>query len=118
TSRVLIEQLNLMERSARQYFVLQDKLLLDNYQIAHDKFHDIVREMSAIPLGQDLRRALDKLARDESALHTEILIQTHVLTPPESIVASFLDLSAQAQHILSENNRMIDQESAALSEAA
>ena len=118
TSRVLIEQLNLMERSARQYFVLQDKLLLDNYQMAHDKFHDIVREMGAIPLGQDQRRALEKLAGDETALHTEILIQTHALTPPESIVASFLDLSAQAQHILSENNRMIDQESAALSEAA
>jgi two-component system sensor histidine kinase GlrK len=118
TSRVLIEQLNLMERSARQYFVLQDKLLLDNYQLAYDKFHDIVSEMSSISLGQDQRRALEKLARDASALHTEILIQTHATTPPESIVAHFLDLSAQAQNILSENNRMIDEESAALSEAA
>jgi two-component system sensor histidine kinase GlrK len=118
TSRLLIEQLNLMERSARQYFVLQDKLLLDNYLIAHDKFHDIIREMSTIPLGQGQRIALEKLARDEKALNNEILIQTHALTPPESIVASFLDLSAQAQQLLTENNRMIDEESAALSQAA
>lgn len=118
TSRVLIEQLSLMERSARQYFVLQDRALLENYQLAHENFNIAIRELSAIPLGQDQRQALDKLARDESALYTDILIQTHALTPPESIVASFLDLSSQAQNILAENNRLIDLESAALSEAA
>ncbi|PKO26155.1 MAG: histidine kinase [Betaproteobacteria bacterium HGW-Betaproteobacteria-8] len=118
TSRVLIEQLNLMERSARQYFVLQDKLLLDNYELAHEKFNDAIKDLTAIPLGQDQRHALEKLATDEATLRTDIMIQTHALTPPESIVSSFLDLSAQAQKILSENNRLIDLESAALSEAA
>lgn len=118
TSRVLIEQLSQMERSARQYFVLQDKLLLDNYKVAQEKFNSAILELSAIPLGQDQRQALDKLAKDESALHTDILIHTHALTPPETIVARFLDLSAQAQNILAENNRLIDLESAALSEAA
>jgi two-component system, NtrC family, sensor histidine kinase GlrK len=118
TSRVLIEQLSLMERSARQYFVLQDKLLLDNYEAAHSSFNRAIKELAAIPLGQDQRQALDKLARDESALHTEIMIQTHALAPPETIVASFLALADQAQKILAENNRLIDLESAALSEAA
>lgn len=118
TSRVLIEQLSLMERSARQYFVLQDKLLLDNYEAAHSSFNTAIKELAAIPLGQDQRQALDKLARDESALHTEIMIQTHALAPPETIVASFLALADQAQKILAENNRLIDLESAALSEAA
>lgn len=118
TSRVLIEQLSLMERSARQYFVLQDKLLLDNYETAHKNFNAAIDELSTIPLGQDQRQALDKLARDESELHTEILIQTHTLAPPETIVASFLDLSTQAQNILNESNRLIDLESAALSESA
>ena len=32
TSRVLVEQLTQMERSARQYFVLNDRMLLDNYK--------------------------------------------------------------------------------------
>lgn len=118
TSRVLIEQLSLMERSARQYFVLQDKLLLDNYEAAHNNFNAAINELATIPLGQDQRQALDKLARDESALHTEILIQTHALAPPETIVTSFLALADQAQNILAENNRLIDLESAALSEAA
>lgn len=118
TSRVLIEQLNLMERSARQYFVLQDKLLLDNYELAHEKFNDAIEELTIIPLGQDQRQALEKLANDEAVLRTDIMIQTHALTPPESIISSFLNLSAQAQKILSENNRLIDLESAALSEAA
>ncbi|MDP2248674.1 MAG: histidine kinase, partial [Nitrosomonadales bacterium] len=118
TSRVLIEQLSLMERSARQYFVLQDRSLLENYQLAHENFNSAIKELTSIPLGQDQRQSLDKLARDESALYTDILIQTHALSPPESIVASFLDLSAQAQDILDENNRLIDLESAALSKAA
>jgi two-component system, NtrC family, sensor histidine kinase GlrK len=108
----------LMERSARQYFVLQDKLLLDNYEAAHNNFNAAIKELAAIPLGRDQRQALDKLARDESALHTEILIQTYALAPPETIVTSFLALADQAQKILAENNRLIDLESAALSQAA
>ncbi|CAG0997585.1 two-component system, NtrC family, sensor histidine kinase GlrK [Methylophilaceae bacterium] len=118
TSRVLIEQLNVMERSARQYFVLEDKLLLDNYQLAHDKFIGAIRELSAIPLGKDQRQALRQLTDDESRLYNDILIQTHALTPPETIVAEFYDLSGQAQEILEENNRLIDRESQALSDAA
>lgn len=118
TSRVLIEQLNLMERSARQYFVLQDRILLDNYQTAHDNFNAAIKELSNIPLGQDQRQALGKLAKDEASLHTTIMIQTYAITSPENIVANFLDLSDQAQHILEENNRLIDLESAALSDAA
>lgn len=118
SSRVLLEQLNVMERSARQYFVLEDKLLLDNYQIAHDKFIETIRELSMIPLSQDQQRALRLLADSESRLFNDILIQTHSLTPPETIVAEFSELAAQAQDILSENNRLIDRESQALAEAA
>lgn len=118
TSRVLIEQLSLMERSARQYFVLQDRVLLDNYESAHDNFNTAIEVLANIPLGQDQRQALDKLAKDEASLHTTIMIQTHALTSPESIVSSFLELSDQAQKILAENNRLIDLESAALSDAS
>lgn len=118
TSRVLIEQLNLMERSARQYFILQDRILLDNYELAHNNFNKAIKELTTIPLGQDQRQALDKLAKDEASLHTSILIQTHAITSPESIVSNFLNLSDQAQKILAENNRLIDLESAALSVAA
>lgn len=118
SSQVMIEQLSLMERSARQYFVLQDRLLLENYQLAHDRFNSAMHELIAVPLGQDQRHALNKLAADESVLHADILIQTHSLIPPESIVSKFLDLSDQAQKILAENNRLIDLESKALSEAA
>lgn len=117
SSRVLLEQLNVMERSARQYFVLEDKLLLDNYQIAHDKFIETIRELSMIPLSQDQQRVLRLLADSESRLFNDILIQTHSLTPPETIVAEFSELAAQAQDILSENNRLIDRESQALAEA-
>ena len=80
TSRVLIEQLILMERSARQYFVLQDRVLLDNYESAHDNFNTAIEVLANIPLGQDQRQALDKLAKDEASLHTTIMIQTHALT--------------------------------------
>jgi two-component system, NtrC family, sensor histidine kinase GlrK len=98
SSRVLLEQLNVMERSARQYFVLEDKLLLDNYQIAHDKFIETIRELSVIPLGQNQRRSLRLLADSESRLFNDILIQTHSLTPPETIVAEFSELAAYTSY--------------------
>ena len=118
TSRVLVEQLMLMERSARQYFVLHDVLMLDNYTHAHEKFNLSIKQLATLPVGQDQKHSLDKLAKRELALYQEVMAQAPEAMSPETLIAQFMDLSDQAQNILAENNRLIDRESAALAQTA
>jgi two-component system sensor histidine kinase GlrK len=118
TSRVLVEQLMLMERSARQYFVLHDALMLDNYTHAHEKFNLSIRQLATLPVGQDQKHSLDKMAKREFALYQEVMAQAPEAMSPETLIAQFMDLSDQAQNILAENNRLIDRESAALAQTA
>ena len=49
-SRVLMEELTIMERSARQYSVLHDKLLLSNYLNAHARFNSAIHVLSQQPI--------------------------------------------------------------------
>lgn len=71
-SRVLVEQLNLMERSARQYAVLNDGQLLDNYHRAHAKFTANLRVLGRLPLSQQQLAALGAIGGQETALYKEI----------------------------------------------
>lgn len=43
--RVLQEQLHLMERSSRQYFVLHDDALFNNYNKANIKFNEALTQL-------------------------------------------------------------------------
>ena len=117
-SRVLVEQLTLMERSVRQYFVLHDNVLLDNYTHAHELFNLSINELATLPLGQDQHHALAKLKAGETALQQKIMTQTPELTVTRTIITQFVALSEQAQIILAENNRLIDRESAVLVKTA
>jgi len=118
-SRQLVEQLTLMERSARQFFVLHDPVLLDNLTHAHQRFDVSMRQLETLPLTQQQMHRLQTLAADESGLYEEIMAQSANETdPPQGLIARFLGLSDQAQAILTENNRLIDRESAVLSQAA
>lgn len=118
SSRVLVEQLTLMERSARQFFVLHDAVLLDNFTRAHDRFNLAMTQLTLLPMSQQQLHRLKTLARDERALHQDILSQSQQADPPQGLISRFVGLSDQAQTILSENNRLIDRESAVLSQAA
>lgn len=118
SSRVLVEQLTLMERSARQFFVLNDTVLLDNFSRAHDRFNLAVNQLGTLPMNRQQMHRLQTLAEDERALYQDILAQSGLSNPPQGLIARFVGLSDQAQTILAENNRLIDRESAVLSQAA
>jgi two-component system sensor histidine kinase GlrK len=118
SSRVLVEQLTLMERSARQFFVLHDAVLLDNFARAHDRFNLAVSQLATLPMNREQTHRLRTLTQDERALYQDILARSNETDPPQGLIARFVGLSDQAQTILSENNRLIDRESAVLSQAA
>ncbi|ABE49181.1 periplasmic sensor signal transduction histidine kinase [Methylobacillus flagellatus KT] len=117
-SRALVEQIAFMERSARQYFVLEDELLLENYEKAHEKFVDSWHDLDQLPMTSKQRLALSKLSAEEQALFQNVAQHSTESSSIEEIVGRFADLTVQAQDILDENNRQIDRESAILAETA
>ncbi len=112
TSRILLEELAVMERSARQYFVLKDKLLLTNYSNAHRRFSTAVNALQQLPMIKPLTPALKKFSDQEKHLYSTISQASDAFDYEHTITATFIDLSAQANKITNENNRLIDKEAA------
>jgi len=115
-SRALSEQLTVMERSFRQYLVLGDITLLENYRAAHREFTSSVLALQALPLDHEQRERLASLSALELELYGKIAAALPRSTA--SVVTEFVELSDQAQAILSASNQLIDRESAVLVQTA
>ena len=111
-SRILLEELTVMERSARQYFVLHDKLLLTNYFNAHERFNAAVNTLSELSIAKPQQAQLASFAQQESSLFSAISQADVNMSFDQSMVDSFADLTAKSYKISNENNRLIDNESA------
>lgn len=115
-SRILIEELAIMERSARQYFVLQDKLLLTNYMTAHQRFNLAINSLLELPMSKPLSPALMSFSSKENSLYLSIYQSTNTLDYNQNMTDTFNDLTNQANRFINENNLLIDKESALFKE--
>lgn len=111
-SRILLEELAVMERSARQYFVLKDKLLLTNYINAHRRFSNAVNGLRKMPMIKPLSPMLEQFSVQENHLFSSVSQVSDTFDYDQTITDAFIDLSAQANKIIKENNQLIDKESA------
>jgi two-component system, NtrC family, sensor histidine kinase GlrK len=111
-SRVLMEELTLMERSARQYSVLHDKLFLSNYQHAHHNFVGALQALSQQPITQAQRPQLQNFSLQESRLFNTINLADNTMTFDQNMADSFAELSHKATEIINKNNELIDYTSA------
>lgn len=118
TSRVLVEQLTQMERSARQYFVLNDRMLLDNYKKSHETFSIAINELKTLAPSKSQLASLDALSKRETVLYREIMSSAPEILVAQTIIERFIDLSNRAQELLAQNNQLIDVESTVLAETA
>ncbi len=112
TSRILLEELAVMERSARQYFVLKDKLLLTNYLNAHRRFSDAIHGLQQQPMIKPLAPELKQFSEQENHLYSTISQANEAFDYDQAITDAFIDLSGKANKIIKENNQLIDKESA------
>lgn len=111
-SRILLEELAVMERSARQYFVLHDKVLLTNYLNAHAQFTQAVDTLSLLPIAKPLTPELMQFSRRENNLFTFISHANEAMVFDQNMVDAFTDLTNQATTIVNKNNQLIDKEAA------
>ncbi len=118
-SRTLLETIDAQERAARQFIILGDPALRDNYRTLHGRYTEGVARMQALPLAEDQRRELTALAVREADLYTAL----DTLAPgrrqrQDTLGPRFADLAAAAQTMLNHNNQAIDREIADLQRLA
>ena len=118
TSRILTEQLTLMERSVRQHLVLGDDSLLEHYVAAHRHFEQAARTLARLPLDHVQRDQLEAVNDKEHKLYVSITEKPILPNEAPHIVGEFVELSSMAQAILDANSRLIDRETAVLAETA
>ena len=106
-SQVLVEAITAMERNARQYQVLGDKVLLNVYDENHARFVDTARSLELLELEAEQSQLLEELRIGEHELH--VLLQSYAHDAPEiaDALPAFTGLAENAQQILINNQYLI-----------
>lgn len=116
--RIMQEQLYVMERSIRQYFVLQDDVLFKNYKQADIKFNLAINELQQVTVYRPQLQKIQTLRQQTRLLDQLILNSIGTKTTQLDFLDTFSQLSRQIDIIIEENNRIIDQTSIQLTLAA
>lgn len=111
-SRVLQEKSSLMERSARQYFVLKDTLLFKNYQQVHAEFALTTLSLLKHLSSPTLKEKLTALQSSTTVLHKSIIFNQKNQGDDLTFLSAFNQQTQQIELIIKENNRAIDMTSA------
>ena len=121
-SRLLTEQVTQLERTVRQYLILGDAALLDDYERLRRRFKATTSELSLLPLDdaqlKELNRTIDKEqelfdllrrqpAQTEAAEGAQRAQRTR---DREALIAGYVQLSDLARGMLDIANALIDRE--------
>ncbi len=111
SSRRLSELLTLMERSARQIVILNDRNLLGAYEISRAQFAETTAQFAALPFDAEQRAELDAIIATEQEIY-DGLVHADLLTPDalRAQVGRFGELAGRAQSIMAKSSRVIDHE--------
>ncbi len=108
-SRQLIDLLTTMERTGRQYLVLQDQGLLEAFEDANAQFRDTVQRLHRLPLDDSHRNKVDELSAARSAI-AERIREGGPDADQVQVGSDFLELNTLAQEVLAGSSRMVDRE--------
>src|SRR5882762_8140578 len=109
-SRFLIEQINNMERSVRQFAIIGEPSLLQGYGLAHERFVDTARRMATLPLDARQKQALEALRAREAVLFDRIGQSGAKADVIRTAVAELAALSEVARALDEQGNLLVDRE--------
>jgi two-component system sensor histidine kinase GlrK len=99
-----------MERTIRQFVILGDESLLEDYANTHRSFRETGRELSRLPLEEEQRKKLDELEEREQKLFANVQKNPRDPRNTKPMVVEYVLLSDLAQSIVAQSNRLIDRE--------
>lgn len=110
SGQIMLEELAIMERSARQYFVLHDQLLLTNFSKAHERLNHTINGLSQLPIASPLQEQLVTFLNQESVLYTSVSTAAALSDFDKNMAQNFNTLTSLANDIVTKNNQLIDKE--------
>jgi two-component system, NtrC family, sensor histidine kinase GlrK len=113
-SLVLQQQLYLMERSSRQYFVLQDEYFFKHYTTARIAFSSAIHELQQLNMSATLQQKLIQLEKLSDTTHSAIINEKQLHTEQLAFLNGFNQIAAQVDEFIRDNNRLIDNTSVQL----
>jgi two-component system sensor histidine kinase GlrK len=108
--RALVEQINAMERSARQFLILGDASMLEAYTAAHKNFKNTAWRLSSLPLDSAQRGRLEELVAAEQVLYDSFSETGQSPEKINRIVGEFVKIFDLARAIVAEGDKLIDLE--------
>lgn len=109
-SRSLIEHVTAMERSVRQFVIVDEPSVLQGYALAHERFVDTAQRLSGYPLEQAQRATLRVLVDTENDLFQRVNQGTILRERAEEIVGQFSKLSQTARELDNQGNLLVERE--------
>ena len=106
TSRVLFEQTATLERIVRQYLILEDQALVDDYNKLRQEFRATTRQLSQLPLERPHLAALEKLADSETRLHARLVSPQRGPESAAVLAEGYAQLGDGAQTMLTASNAL------------
>lgn len=115
-SRELNDTAASLERVAQQATVLRDAALWEGYRNVRARFRDAGARLAEMPLEAEIRKTLDDLLQQESALH-ETLTRNGT-TAAEATARRYAEISAATRILLEGSSTLIDREAESLRDLA
>ncbi len=106
TSRLLFEQTATLERIVRQYLILEDHALVDDYNRLRQDFRTTTRQLSQLPLERDHLAALERLGESETALHARLIAPQKGVDAAADLAEGYARLGDGAQAMLTASNAL------------
>jgi two-component system sensor histidine kinase GlrK len=107
SSQQLLEAIKAMERNARQYQVLGDKVLYDVYVENHARFLDLARSLESLDITVAQQEQLQGLQVLENEVHTVLATYPYEATEVADSLPTFIDLGLMAEGILVDSQQLI-----------
>lgn len=104
TSREILETLTGMERALRQFLIVKDRALIENYRRLHDEFASAAGEYARLPLDEGNRAKLQSVREREQKLLAALDSGATVS------LDEFFAVAGQTREVLASSGRIIDAE--------
>jgi two-component system, NtrC family, sensor histidine kinase GlrK len=109
-SRLLVEQTTALERVVRQYLVLEDEELLNDYARLRTGFKQNTSELSLQPLDELQLRELNRTIEKEQELYELLLRGPAAQADKTALIEGYVALTDDAREVLNTSNALIDRE--------
>jgi len=120
SSRIILERLISMERSIRQFQVLEEPELFNSYQKHRNKFIDILESLRLTELDELLAEKLEVLRQNENQLYQSISIKAKNKQAKleKTDLQAFDPLTKQARALIVQGEKKLSKEATSLSKIA